>query len=118
MTWGSFPVLAPACAQAAGPPPECLQLLGQDQALPSPPTPNARLLKTPTSDWSWAGALRRLLPALVLLMLPLRQAAELAIKFLGQPHSMEVTRAVGPQLVAMRKFSAVRWSREQGSRGS
>ncbi|XP_025050082.1 intraflagellar transport protein 172 homolog [Alligator sinensis] len=36
----------------------------------------------------------------------LLKAAELAIKFLGQPHSMEVTRAVGPQLVAMRKFSA------------
>nr|XP_042696068.1 intraflagellar transport protein 172 homolog isoform X3 [Chrysemys picta bellii] len=34
------------------------------------------------------------------------KAAELAIKFLGQPRSVEVTRLVGPQLVAMKKYSA------------
>ncbi|XP_074847703.1 intraflagellar transport protein 172 homolog isoform X2 [Carettochelys insculpta] len=33
------------------------------------------------------------------------KAAELAIKFLGQPRSVEVTRLVGPQLVAMKKYS-------------
>lgn len=36
------------------------------------------------------------------------QAAELAIKFLGQSQSMEVTRTVAPQLVAMKKYSSVR----------
>uniref|UniRef100_A0A674II76 Intraflagellar transport 172 n=1 Tax=Terrapene triunguis TaxID=2587831 RepID=A0A674II76_9SAUR len=34
------------------------------------------------------------------------KAAELAIKFLGQPRSVEVTRLVGPQLVAVKKYSA------------
>ncbi|EMP37904.1 hypothetical protein UY3_04886 [Chelonia mydas] len=33
------------------------------------------------------------------------KAAELAIKFLGQPRSVEVMRLVGPQLVAMKKSS-------------
>uniref|UniRef100_A0A8C8SPN1 Intraflagellar transport protein 172 homolog n=1 Tax=Pelusios castaneus TaxID=367368 RepID=A0A8C8SPN1_9SAUR len=32
------------------------------------------------------------------------KAAELAIKFLGQPRSVEVIRLVGPQLVAMKKY--------------
>lgn len=36
------------------------------------------------------------------------QAAELAIKFLSQSQSMEVTRTVAPQLVAMKKYSSVR----------
>ncbi|XP_055666694.1 intraflagellar transport protein 172 homolog isoform X1 [Falco peregrinus] len=36
----------------------------------------------------------------------LLKAAELAIKFLGQSQSMEVTRTVAPQLVAMKKYSA------------
>uniref|UniRef100_A0A8C0FR79 Intraflagellar transport protein 172 homolog n=1 Tax=Bubo bubo TaxID=30461 RepID=A0A8C0FR79_BUBBB len=35
----------------------------------------------------------------------LLKAAELAIKFLGQSQSMEVTRTVAPQLVAMKKYS-------------
>ncbi|KAH0622981.1 hypothetical protein JD844_025935 [Phrynosoma platyrhinos] len=34
-----------------------------------------------------------------------RAAAELAIKFLGQPRSTEVMRTVGPQLVSIGKFS-------------
>ncbi|KAM6123262.1 intraflagellar transport protein 172 homolog [Pterocles gutturalis] len=36
----------------------------------------------------------------------LLKAAELAIKFLGRSQSVEVTRAVAPQLVAMKKYSA------------
>ncbi|XP_054675420.1 intraflagellar transport protein 172 homolog isoform X4 [Grus americana] len=36
----------------------------------------------------------------------LLKAAELAIKFLGQSQSVEVTRTVAPQLVAMKKYSA------------
>ncbi|KAF7235879.1 hypothetical protein EYD10_17309 [Varanus komodoensis] len=34
------------------------------------------------------------------------KAAELAIKFLGQPRSIEVMRTVGPQLVSIGKFNA------------
>ncbi|XP_064911402.1 intraflagellar transport protein 172 homolog isoform X1 [Columba livia] len=36
----------------------------------------------------------------------LLKAAELAIKFLGQSQSVDVTRTVAPQLVAMKKYSA------------
>ena len=35
------------------------------------------------------------------------QAAELAIKFLPPQRSLEVVRAVGPQLTGIRKYSAV-----------
>lgn len=44
------------------------------------------------------------------------QAAELAIKFLGQPRSTEVMRTVGPQLVSIGKFSVVRSGQSSGNR--